>query len=125
MKNLSLSEKIIFFVNTFVAFIFLFSLLIPFIPPRIFSFPSVISLFTPILITLNSIFIFFWIYKLKKQFLLSLFVLVIGYSTVQNFINFSNNSVYATDNKISVLSYNVRLFNLYNWIDNSEIENSS
>ncbi|MAV65744.1 MAG: endonuclease [Bacteroidetes bacterium MED-G13] len=123
MKNLSLSEKIIFFVNTFVAFIFLFSLLIPFIPPRIFSFPSVISLFTPILITLNSIFIFFWIYKLKKQFLLSLFVLVIGCSTVQNFINFSNNSVYATDNKISVLSYNVRLFNLYNWIDNSEIEN--
>ena len=123
MKNLSLFEKIIFFVNTFIAFIFLFSLLIPFIPPRIFSYLSVISLFTPILITLNFVFIFFWIYKLKKQFLLSLFVLVIGHSTLQNFINFSNNSIYATDDKISVLSYNVRLFNLYNWIDNSEIEN--
>ena len=36
MKNLSLSEKIIFFVNTLVAFIFLFSLIIPFIPPRDF-----------------------------------------------------------------------------------------
>ena len=123
MKYLSLFEKIIFLVNTFVAFIFLFSLLIPFIPPRIFSFLSVIGLFTPILITLNFVFIFFWIYKFKKHFLLSLFVLVIGYSTVQNFINFSNNSVFATDDKISVLSYNVRLFNLYNWIDNSEIEN--
>ena len=123
MKYLSLSEKIIFLVNTFVAFIFLFSLLIPFIPPRIFSFLSVIGLFTPILITLNFVFIFFWIYKLKKHFLLSLFVLVIGHSTVQNFINFSNNSVFATEDKISVLSYNVRLFNLYNWIDNSEIEN--
>lgn len=123
MKNLSLSEKIIFFVNTLVALIFLLSLLIPFIPPRIFSFLSVIGLFTPILITLNFIFIFLWIYKLKKQFLLSLFVLIIGHATLQNFINFSNNSVYATDDKISVLSYNVRLFNLYNWIDNSEIEN--
>ena len=123
MKNFSLSEKIIFFINTLVAFIFLFSLLIPFIPPRIFSFFSVIGLFTPILITLNFVFIFIWIYKLKKQFFLSLFVLIIGHSTVQNFINFSNNSTYATDDKISVLSYNVRLFNLYNWIDNSEIEN--
>ena len=123
MKNLSLSEKIIFFVNTLVALIFLLSLLIPFIPPRIFSFLSVIGLFTPILITLNFIFIFFWIYKLKKQFFLSLFVLIIGHATLQNFINFSDNSVYATDDKISILSYNVRLFNLYKWIDNSEIEN--
>ena len=31
--------------------------------------------------------------------------------------------MYATDDKISILSYNVRLFNLYKWIDNSEIEN--
>ena len=122
MKNLSFSEKIIFFVNTLVALIFLLSLIIPFKPPRIFSFLSVIGLFTPILIRLNYIFIFLWIYKLKKQFLLSLFVLIIGHATLQNFINFSNNSVYATDDKISVLSYNVRLFNLYNWIDNSEVE---
>ena len=94
MKNLSLSEKIIFFVNTLVALIFLVSLIIPFIPPRIFSFLSVIGLFTPILITLNFIFIFFWISKLKKQFFLSLFVLLIGHATLQNFINFSNNFIF-------------------------------
>ena len=122
MKNLSFLEKFIFLVNSILAVLFLISLVIPCIKPSIFPYFSILSLFSPLIILLNILFIFYWIAKLKKQFLLSVLILLIGYSSVLTFINFSNNSSYMTENKVSIISYNVRLFNLYNWIDENNIE---
>ena len=64
---------------------------------------------------------FFWIAKLKKQFMLSLIVLLIGNDSLKSFVNFSNNSKFIGDNEFSVISYNVRLFNIYNWIEKDNI----
>ena len=122
MKNLSFLEKFIFLVNSILAVLFLISLVIPYIKPSIFPYVSILSLFSPLIILLNILFIFYWIAKLKKQFLLSVLILLIGYNSVLTFINFSNNSSYMTENKVSIISYNVRLFNLYNWIDENNIE---
>ena len=122
MKNLSFLEKFIFLVNSIFAVLFLISLVIPYIKPSIFPYFSILSLFSPLIILLNILFIFYWIAKLKKQFLLSLLILLIGYNSVLAFINFSNSSSYMTENKVSIISYNVRLFNLYNWIDENDIE---
>ncbi len=122
MKNLSFLEKFIFLVNSILAVLFLISLVIPYIKPSIFPYFSIFSLFSPLIILLNILFIFYWIAKLKKQFLLSVLILLIGYNSVLTFINFSNNSSYMTENKVSIISYNVRLFNLYNWIDENDIE---
>ena len=122
MKNLSFLEKFIFLVNSILAVLFLISLVIPYIKPSIFPYFSILSLFSPLIILINILFIFYWIAKLKKQFLLSVLILLIGYSSVLTFINFSNNSSYMTENKVSIISYNVRLFNLYNWIDENNIE---
>ena len=122
MKNLSFLEKFIFLVNSILAVLFLISLVIPYIKPSIFPYFSIFSLFSPLIILLNILFIFYWIAKLKKQFLLSVLILLIGYNSVLTFINFSNNSSYMTENKVSIISYNVRLFNLYNWIDENNIE---
>ena len=122
MKNLSFLEKFIFLVNSILAVLFLISLVIPYIKPSIFPYFSILSLFSPLIILLNILFIFYWIAKLKKQFLLSVLILLIGYNSVLAFINFSNNSSNMTENKVSIISYNVRLFNLYNWIDENDIE---
>ena len=122
MKNLSFLEKFIFLVNSILAVLFLISLVIPYIKPSIFPYFSILSLFSPLIILLNILFIFYWIAKLKKQFLLSVLILLIGCNSVLTFINFSNNSSYMTENKVSIISYNVRLFNLYNWIDENNIE---
>ena len=122
MKNLSFFEKFIFLINSILAVLFLISLVIPYIKPSIFPYFSILSLFSPLIILLNILFIFYWIAKLKKQFLLSVLILLIGYNSVLGFVNFSNNSSYMTENKISIISYNVRLFNLYNWIDENDIE---
>ena len=121
MKKLSFFEKFLFLVNTLLAFSFLISLGLPNVKPTLFSYSSIFSLFTPIIISLNILFMFFWIAKLKKQFLLSLIVLILGNDSLKSFVNFSNNSKFIADNEFSIISYNVRLFNLYNWIEKDNI----
>ena len=117
MKSLTFFEKILFFINSVLAVLFLISLLLPYVKPSIFPLLSILSLFSPLIIIINILFIFFWITKLKKEFLLSFIVLAVGYGTVVKFVNFSNNTQYISENSLSVISYNVRLFNLYKWID--------
>ena len=53
--------------------------------------------------------------------MLSLLVLVVGYNQVLSFYKFSSESVSKSENSFSIMSYNVRLFNLYNWIDDESI----
>jgi endonuclease/exonuclease/phosphatase family metal-dependent hydrolase len=80
------------------------------------------SLSVPILLIINLLFFVYWLVKLKKQFILSLFILLIGYNQVLSFFKLSDNIERVSPDTISVMSYNVRLFNLYNWID-SDVEN--
>ena len=121
MKKLSLFEKFLFLINSLTAFIFLISLVIPYLKPSIFSEFSILSLFSPLIIIINILFMFLWIVKLKKHFLLSLIVLIIGIDSLRSFVNFSNDSKFLEGNEISIISYNVRLFNIYNWIDDDNV----
>ena len=121
MKKLSFFEKFLFLINTLVALLFLISLGLPYVKPTLFSYFSIFSLFTPLIISLNILFMFFWIAKLKKQFMLSLIVLLIGNDSLKSFVNFSNNSKFIADNEFSIISYNVRLFNIYNWIKKDNV----
>ena len=121
MKNLGPFEKFLFFINSIIAFLFLASLLIPNIRPSFFFQFSILSLFSPLIIIANILFLFFWIAKLKRQFLLSFVVLLIGVDSLRSFINFSNNSRFLGGNEISIISYNVRLFNIYKWIEEDNV----
>ena len=123
MKNLSIIENFLFIINSVLAVLFLISLLLPLINPAVFPYLSILSLFSPILIVINFLFVFFWLAKLKKQFLLSTIILCLGYNSALSFINFSNNSLFVGGDNLSVLSYNVRLFNKYNWIKSDDIGN--
>ena len=92
-----------------------------YVPPKSFSLISVLSLTVPVLIVLNVIFVVYWLVKLKKQLLLSLLVLLVGQSHVLSFYKFSSEPVTKTEDTFTIMSYNVRLFNLYNWIKDDEI----
>tara|TARA_B100000900_G_scaffold145671_1_gene123453 strand:+ start:680 stop:1693 length:1014 start_codon:yes stop_codon:yes gene_type:complete len=116
MKNLSFFDKFLFLINSLIAFLFLLSLFIPLVKPSNFVYLSLFSLFTPILIVVNILFVFFWVIKMKRYFLLSLIVLFIGNDSLRSFINFSKSDKSTRENRISIISYNVRLFNLYNWL---------
>ena len=104
-----------------VALLLLLSFGLSYIPPQTFSLISILSLSVPLLIVLNIIFVVYWTVKLKKQVILSLLVLVVGYNQVLSFYKFSEDNRQLSEDTFTVMSYNVRLFNLYNWIDDITI----
>jgi len=120
MKGLKFFEKVIFFFNSVAAFLLLLSYLLPNIPPKTFATLSVLSLGVPFLIILNVLFFVYWLFKIKKQLLLSLFVIVIGYLFFGSFYKFSNTEDLSKES-LSIMNYNVRLFNLYKWIPENNI----
>ena len=67
MKKLSIIDKFIYFINTLLALALLVSYLLPYISPEKFPFLAILSLFVPALILINSLFVLYWLIKLKKQ----------------------------------------------------------
>lgn len=102
----------------------LLSYALPFVAPKTFTILSVLSLAVPILIILNILFVIYWLLKVKKQLLLSLVVLLLGYNYVGSLYKFSNSKDVVDDNNLSIMNYNVRLFNLYEWIEEKNVETS-
>ena len=122
MKKLSFIDKIIYFLNIVVATVLLLSYILPYVQPKNFSLLSVLSLTVPILILINAFFLLYWLLKVKKQLLVSLIVLLLGYNYVISLYKFSSSKAKETESTISIMNYNVRLFNIYNWIDQPNIE---
>lgn len=121
MKNLNGIDKIIYFLNGIFAVVLLVAYLLPYVPPKTFSSLSVLSLSVPVLLLINSVFLLYWLLKVKKQLLLSLIVLGLGYKNVSTLYKFSSVDL-EEQSSLSVMSYNVRLFNLYDWIDVPKVE---
>ncbi len=94
-----------------------------FISPNTISLVSFIGLSIPFLLIFNILFIIYWVICLKKQFLISTIVLLIGIQYVTKLYSFSEKKVLLTDD-IKIMSYNVRMFNLYNWIENEGVDQS-
>ena len=122
MKKLNLIDKIVYIINAFIALMLLLSYVLPYVTPQRFAILSVLSLAVPLLILLNLLFVIYWLLKLKKQIFLSLFVLVIGYKYVTALYKYSDSKNLEDENNISVMNFNVRLFNVYNWIEEKGIE---
>ena len=62
------------------------------------------------------------IYKKKLQFLISLIAILLGYNQIFTFFSFNLRKGAPKENSIKVMSYNVRMFDIYNW---SKKENTS
>ncbi len=122
MKGLKFFEKIVFFFNSVAAFILLLSYILPFLPPKTFSALSVLGLGVPFLIILNVVFLLYWLVKVKKHLLLSLVVLALGYMSFGSLYKFSESKTIEKPENLSIMNYNVRLFNLYDWIPEKNIE---
>lgn len=122
MKKLKFFDKILWFVNRMLAVVLLLSFVLPFLPPKTFSVLSVLSLGVALLILVNVLFFLYWLVKLKKQFILSLVVLAIGYFSFGSLYKFSSSTHIEAPNNFKVMNYNVRLFNLYKWIPKDSIE---
>lgn len=120
MKKLSIINKIIYFINIVVAILLFASYLLPLISPEKLPILAILSLLVPFLIFVNILFAGYWLLFFKRQFLLSASILILGWLTLTPIYKlFEKKTV--SNNNLSVMSYNVRLFNQYEWINDPEI----
>ena len=122
MKNLKGFDKLIFVVNSLMAFALLLSYVLPYMAPKQFAFLSVLSLAVPALIIINILFAVYWLLNVKRQLLLSFIVLIIGYNHVFSLYKFSSSKNVDDSENISIMNYNVRLFNVFDWIKDVNVK---
>ncbi len=113
-KKLGLINKMIYGNNIVFAALLLISFVLPFLPPEKYPIISLLSLAVSPLIIINLLFIFYWLFKLKSKAMLSIIIVVFAYFHFGSFFKFSSeNKTEGYKNTLKVLSFNVRLFNLY------------
>jgi len=122
MNNLSLFNKVIYLINSICLLLLILSYISPYINPSFFWPISFLGLLFPILYITNCIFLVYWIIKSKKQILSNIIILAIGLKYLGLYIGPTSDNA-TVKNSIKILSYNVRLFNHYKWINKDNIKN--
>ena len=103
------------FVNFLVATGFLFALLSLFVSPETSYFFAFFGLVFPFWLIANLFFALFWLFKDRKKIWVSLVPLLLGINLIFSFFQFPFHRQEADEADFSVMSYNVRLFDLYDW----------
>ncbi|GAB5399750.1 MAG: endonuclease/exonuclease/phosphatase family protein [Aureisphaera sp.] len=106
--------KLIYWLNVIVALLLVVSFILPYLPPSTFPTLSILSLAVSPLLFINVLFAVYWLLRFRKQVWVSLIVLIIAYVHFNPFFEISSEGDNSQFNSsLSVLSYNVRLFNAY------------
>ncbi|WP_297868853.1 endonuclease/exonuclease/phosphatase family protein [uncultured Flavobacterium sp.] len=121
MPKQSWFSRIMFFFNTVLTVLTFLAYLLPFLAPKAFPFLSVLTLILPLFLILNFFFFVFWLLQLKRQMLLSGLVLLLGITFINRFYKFSETNLPPEDSDFTLMSYNVRLFNLYEWLPQGDV----
>jgi endonuclease/exonuclease/phosphatase family metal-dependent hydrolase len=125
-KNLSKVQKIVLGVNIIFAFSLLFAYLAAYVSPVSFWPFAFFGLAYPVLLLINLIFILYWSLKKSWMLLISAVMVVVGANQIGRLmqITISSGPVDEKNNEqVKVLSYNVRLFDLYDWSKNKTTKN--
>jgi len=121
MKELSIINKLIYLTNSICLILLVFSYFSPYLSPAFFWPISFLGLLFPIFYIINILFLIYWIIGLKKQIWANIIILLFGIQYIGLFFGTQPKNTENTDN-VKVLSYNVRLFNRYEWIAKSDVK---
>ncbi|MGV8994146.1 MAG: endonuclease/exonuclease/phosphatase family protein [Flavobacterium sp.] len=121
MKKLSVFNKFVFFLNVVVSTLTFLGYVLPFLAPKFFPILSVLTLFLPLFLILNGFFFIYWLLMFKRQMLLSALVLLLGITFINKFYKFSKTEMPVQEKDFTVMTYNVRLFNLFDWIKDRDV----
>ena len=111
-------KKILFLLNLLVAAALLTAYAAVHITPVKLVFPAFFGLAYPYILLANLLFLVFWAANLKKEALLSLTVILLGVTHLNNYIRFGG--VAGEEGNLSLFTYNVRLFNRYEGTGSTE-----
>ena len=128
MKILGRFNKLFLALNLIFVLLLLCSYLASYVSPQRFWFFAFCGLIYPYLLIINFSFIIFWITQLKLQLFVSLLAIIIGWSSIHKLFQYRNTKlseqVLMNQNYFKVMSFNVRVFNLYDWKNNKEMRNN-
>lgn len=115
-----LTDRVILILNALTAAGLLFAYLAPVINPSRMILPALFGLAYPLLLMLNLLFLCYWMIRLKKEILISLVVILLGWNHLNNLLplNFKDAEIPAdapASRMLKTLSYNVRGFDIYHW----------
>lgn len=110
-----------FFLNILLIVVTFIAYVLPFLAPKNFPLLSVLTLFMPLFFILNSLFFVYWAIQFKKRMVMSGLVLLIGITFINKFYKFSAKDYPEDETDFVVMSYNVRLFNLFKWQNKLDI----
>ena len=116
-RNISIISKTILFLNAFAALALILAYFAPYVSPAKFWPIAFFGLAYPIILFVNILFVFYWMLRMRYFFLISLVLIFAGYKQFGNMLQYNRQSPVDTVNEstIKVLSYNVRVFDLYNY----------
>ncbi len=121
MKNLSWFNKLMFLLNIVLTVSTFLAYLLPFLAPKFFPLLSVLTLFMPLFFVLNGLFFLYWGFQFKKRMILSGLVLLMGITFFNKFYKFSAKEYPENEKDFTVMSYNVRLLNVFKWLDRDDV----
>lgn len=109
--------RIILWTNMFFALMMVLSLLAPHFSPADFWPLAFLGLGWYYLLWINLCLAIFWVFFWKRMIVISLIPILLSWSNFGHLIQL-NSPQTENDKSLKVLSYNVRLFDLYNWTSN-------
>ncbi len=116
-----LIEKILKYISILFAILLLLSYLSVHISPAHFWPLAFFGLAYPFLLIINIFFLLLWLIKWKRAIFIPVFALLLGITHIKNSAPniFRKKVEFETekDRELKVLSYNVRAFNIYEWMN--------
>jgi vancomycin resistance protein VanJ len=119
-------RNILLVINAILAVLLIISYISVYISPAACWIFAFITLAYPFILMLNILFIIFWIIFRKWYFTLSLLCILLGWNSFKRYfqLQFKNQNPVVMENSIKLLTYNVRLFNYYQWNKDTTTWNS-
>jgi len=120
-KRFRFINKLAMFITHIAVILIFLSYLSAYVSPESFWFIAFIGLAYPFILLLNIIMFLYWLIQFKKICLYPLLFILFGWSYLSATIQFNfTNPNFDKNKAIKVLSYNVKVFDLYNWTHNLE-----
>ena len=114
------TDRVVLILNILGAVAMFMAYLAPLVNPARMVIPALFGLAYPYLLMVHLAFICFWLIRLKKEILISIIVILLGWNHLNNLlpINFRTSEIpvnSSQDRFLKALSYNVRGFDIYQW----------
>ena len=113
MKNVV--KYIVLLFNFLAVLSLLGAFLAPMVNPEKVTFLAFWGLIMPYSLIINVFFIIFWVLKARLYFVISLLAIILSWSTTKTSFPYHRTEKVIGQEGIKVLSYNVRVFDRYNW----------